>query len=392
MFFYIQELLRAKWGEGTPGAHETTNAQGFYDLPNNSMDVLCVGSSQIFYNLSPLVMWEKYGFTSYVRGSANQTPLLSYYTIKDMLMTQNPQVIVFEVGRMVNSFNLSEDEWAARRGLDYMKLSPIKLEAVLALNEGKFPISYIFPLLRYHTRWKELSKTDFEYFSWDHHNWTKGQYMGISILDFEWPENYMQKNDKYAGMHRLGYLFDPFRNVEFDYMTRFTNEVLELMFLNGDGSVRGYYNKEGEIFPLFAEREFTCTCSKFIHWMQKSAMKFVGLYAGNWEVFEKLDISPEVMFQGYINFAVYPRWKTIRIFSKFRYRDEKIKPLVPNRSLLYYMTHSDKLKWDMENGCCKVFMMKKLFMFPLPYHKLLRFLVEKLHWKSEFRRTHFEVR
>lgn len=202
----------------------------------------------------------------------------------------------------------------------------------------------------------------------------------------------MQKNDKYDGMHRLGYLFDPFRNVEFDYMTRFTNEVLELMFLNGDGSVRGYYNKEGEIFPLFAEREFTCTCSKFIHWMQKSAMKFVGLYAGNWEVFEKLDISPEVMFQGYINFAVYPRRKTIRIFSKFRYRDEKIKPLVPNRSLLYYMTHSDKLKWDMENGCCKVFMMKKLFMFPLPYHKLLRFLVEKLHWKSEFRRTHFEVR
>ncbi|RKJ54151.1 hypothetical protein D7Y09_08540 [bacterium 1XD42-1] len=197
VFFYIQELLRAKWGEGMSGAHETINAQGFYDLPNNSMDVLCVGSSQIFYNLSPLVMWEKYGFTSYIRGSANQTPLLSYYTIKDMLMTQNPQVIVFEVGRMVNSFDLSEDEWLTRRGLDYMKLSPIKLEAVSALNEGKFPISYIFPFLRYHTRWKELSKTDFEYFSWDHHNWTKGQYMGISILDFEWPENYMQKNDKF---------------------------------------------------------------------------------------------------------------------------------------------------------------------------------------------------
>lgn len=186
IFYYIQELVKPKWGDGTAGAHETTNALGFYEEPKDSIDVLLIGSSHIFFGSSPLKMWEEYGFTSYVRGSANQPPLISYYTLKDALKNQNPSVVVFEVGRMVNQFDpVTNDEWVARRGLDYMRLSDVKLEAISALNLGKDGASFIFPLLRYHSRWQELQESDFEYFSWERHNWTRGQYMGASMLEFE---------------------------------------------------------------------------------------------------------------------------------------------------------------------------------------------------------------
>ena len=78
MFGALQELLKPKWGDGTAGAHETTNANGFYSEPEQSLDVLMFGSSYCFFGVSPLKMWEEYGFASYVRGSANQSIFLTY--------------------------------------------------------------------------------------------------------------------------------------------------------------------------------------------------------------------------------------------------------------------------------------------------------------------------
>ena len=51
-----------------------------------------------------------------------------------------------------------------RLTLDGMKLSLTKLKAVRAsMMEDESMISYIFPLLRYHSRWNELSLEDFKY-------------------------------------------------------------------------------------------------------------------------------------------------------------------------------------------------------------------------------------
>ncbi len=197
LFLALEELLKPKWGEGTGGARETLNAHGFYSEPKNTIDTMFFGSSYCFFAVSPMKLWENYGFTSYVRGSANQSVFLTYYTLKESFKYQNPEVVVVEIGQIVNDFDPIKDEWIARRGLDYLRMSDVKAEAILDLDiqgSQQSYMSYFFPLLRYHSRWKELEMYDFDYYTWEDHNYAKGQYTGVSIYQYQWPENFMQPN------------------------------------------------------------------------------------------------------------------------------------------------------------------------------------------------------
>ena len=197
IFLSVEELLKPKWGNGTGGARETLNANGFYDEPENSMEVMFFGSSHCFFSVSPMKMWENHGFTSYVRGSANQSIFLTYYTLMETLKYQTPQVVVIEVGQIYTPFDPVKDEWIARRGLDYLKLSDVKAEAILDLElEGSQQtyMGYFFPLLRYHSRWKELGFYDFDYYNWEAHNYSKGQYTGVSIFPHQFPDDFMEPN------------------------------------------------------------------------------------------------------------------------------------------------------------------------------------------------------
>lgn len=48
--------------------------------------------------------------------------------------------------------------------LDGMKLSKYKIASIReSMTEDENMASYIFPLLRYHSRWSELSSEDFRY-------------------------------------------------------------------------------------------------------------------------------------------------------------------------------------------------------------------------------------
>lgn len=221
LFAFIQSLFSAKWGPGAGGAFETTNFNGFYAEPNDSLDVLLVGSSNIFYGSSPLKMYEKYGFTGYVRGSANQPIMMAYYTVLDSLRSQTPKVIVVEMGEMLNDFDPIGVEYSARRALDYMEFSKIKLDAIRDLpidGSEQTRISYVFPLLRYHGRWQELQKADLQYFAWEKHNYTKGQYIGRVRYDFVWPEGFMTPSSDMS----------PIPEQNMDYLTRIADLCKEL--------------------------------------------------------------------------------------------------------------------------------------------------------------------
>ena len=61
-------------------------------------------------------------------------------------------------------YNEPQKESYNRLTLDGMKLSTTKLKSIKAskMEDEEF-LSYIFPLLRYHSRWNELTKDDFKY-------------------------------------------------------------------------------------------------------------------------------------------------------------------------------------------------------------------------------------
>ena len=125
-------------------------------------DVVMIGDCEVYENFSPDLLWREYGITSYIRGSAQQLVWQSYYLMEETLKHETPKVMVFNVLSM--KYGEPQSEAYNRLNLDGMRLSPQKLAAIEAsMTEEESFLSYLFPLLRYHTRWSELKGEDLTY-------------------------------------------------------------------------------------------------------------------------------------------------------------------------------------------------------------------------------------
>ena len=125
-------------------------------------DVIFVGDCEVYESFTPPTLWEEYGITSYIRGSAQQLTWQSYYLLEETLKDQTPRAVVFNV--LALKYGEPQDEAYNRMTLDGMKLSSSKIGAIKAsMTEEETLASYLFPLLRYHSRWDSLTEEDFEY-------------------------------------------------------------------------------------------------------------------------------------------------------------------------------------------------------------------------------------
>ena len=125
-------------------------------------DVVFIGDCEVYENFSPDVLWREYGVTSYIRGSAQQLIWQSYYLLEETLRYETPKVVVFNVLSM--KYAEPQNEAYNRMTLDGMRLSSSKLGSIQAsMTEEEDMLSYLFPLLRYHSRWNELSAEDVTY-------------------------------------------------------------------------------------------------------------------------------------------------------------------------------------------------------------------------------------
>ena len=155
---YIQEVVEPKY------INETLEGSLIDDYYNSEKDhsVLFIGDCEVYENFSPITLWEEYGITSYIRGSAQQLIWQSYYLLEETLRYEKPDVVVFNVLAM--KYDKPQKEEYNRMTLDGMKFSMSKLKSILAsMREEESIIDYIFPLLRYHSRWSDLEVEDFTY-------------------------------------------------------------------------------------------------------------------------------------------------------------------------------------------------------------------------------------
>ena len=138
---------------------------GIYQLDKGTLDVLYLGSSHAFSSISPEDIYKKYGITGYVQGSSCQKLWQSYYYLEEALYTQHPQVVVLDTFMALDGG--AQSEAFNREAIDKLRMSPAKIKSAwtaFQMNpDGEDFISYIFPAFRYHDRWKELSRQDYEY-------------------------------------------------------------------------------------------------------------------------------------------------------------------------------------------------------------------------------------
>lgn len=168
----LQALLVPKYMDNTK---EGALIGEYYANAGNN-DVIFIGDCEVYENFSPITLWEEYGITSYIRGSAQQLIWQSYYLMEETFRYETPKVMVFNVLSMKydtpkSTGNQSQREAYNRMTLDGMRWSSSKWNSIMASMteeekqwEGQY--SYILPLLRYHDRWNQLTKDDFTY--WFH--------------------------------------------------------------------------------------------------------------------------------------------------------------------------------------------------------------------------------
>ncbi len=133
-----------------------------YYNETTSHDVIFIGDCEVYENFSPVTLWEEYGITSYIRGSAQQLIWQSYYLLEETLKYETPKVVVYNVLSM--KYGEPQNEAYNRLTLDGMRLSATKLKAIEAsMMKDESVLTYIVPFFRYHSRWSELNEDDFRY-------------------------------------------------------------------------------------------------------------------------------------------------------------------------------------------------------------------------------------
>lgn len=79
----------------------------------NSIEICCVGNSNLYSAFSPLDLWNEYGYTSTVCASARQTIEESYHIMKKHFEHQNPQLVIIETDMMFDH-NPNEKNFCAK--------------------------------------------------------------------------------------------------------------------------------------------------------------------------------------------------------------------------------------------------------------------------------------
>ena len=199
--FFLQRLLMPKYMSDIVEGALTAE----YYEETTDHEVLFVGDCEVYENFSPITLYQEYGISSYIRGSAQQLAWQSYYMLEDTLRYETPKVVVVNV--LAGKYVEPQSEAYNRMTIDGMKLSKTKLDAIEAsMTDRENMLDYIFPILRYHSRWSELSAEDFRYLFCKDKISHNGYYMRVDVRPAEgFPEPDILA-DYTLGSYAMGYL------------------------------------------------------------------------------------------------------------------------------------------------------------------------------------------
>lgn len=147
----------------------TVSRRGFYKLENNTVDVLFLGSSAGTTSFIPQELYNNYGITSYNLSCEQQSLLTTYYWLMEALNTQSPKAVVLEPKLLFSSNSgvgtkINSSEGCTRKAIDSLKWSFSKIKAIkdiCRIDQEQSLLGYFFPIVRYHSRWSELTRKDF---------------------------------------------------------------------------------------------------------------------------------------------------------------------------------------------------------------------------------------
>lgn len=159
VYYFVAETLKFKYMDGM------RPMENYYALPEDTVDVLLLGSSHMGMNVNPSLMWETQGIAAYACWGSVQPTWNTYYYLKECLKTQRPRLIVMDAYAAALDIEYSDYE-AMVKNLLGMRFSKNKLEAIQVSSPPEYRADVLLGFPTYHYRYADLTPSDFEYYFW----------------------------------------------------------------------------------------------------------------------------------------------------------------------------------------------------------------------------------
>lgn len=140
--------------------------QHFYQMDNDSIDVIFFGSSHAHCTIDHGYLWDNYGMAGYTLSAGDQQLDSTCYFVKEALRIKKPQVIAVEMlGAVMGEFdNTDTDIYRNSLGMKWSgnlaQYVNYLAESMELDNSRKNEILAKIPVI--HSRYKELDRADFE--------------------------------------------------------------------------------------------------------------------------------------------------------------------------------------------------------------------------------------
>ena len=130
-----------------------------YAEPRNAVDVLILGSSHTLNGVDAVRLGELCGVNANNFAQSGQVLPQTYYALREALRTQTPKLVVVDAYKTVQD-SLIDSPATMHHTADNMRPGLPKLQMVYDLLPHGERAEYLFDVILYHTRWKELTDAD----------------------------------------------------------------------------------------------------------------------------------------------------------------------------------------------------------------------------------------
>lgn len=130
----------------------------FLSEPEDSLDVIYLGSSYAYCDVNPALVYKSSGLTGYVMAGSEQPLSITYWYLREIFRTQSPSAVVLEA----TSLFFAQYQNYTQQNVSQMPPSLNKLGAIFTASEPELRKGLLFDLYFYHSRWKELGPGDVE--------------------------------------------------------------------------------------------------------------------------------------------------------------------------------------------------------------------------------------
>ncbi len=142
-------------------------AQMFYRQPPDTVDVVFIGSSHIYTDVNPAVLWEEFGMSAYDLAGSNQPLWNTYYYMKEAIEEQTPDLVVIDMYRAIEMGDVIDDARIAMNTMG-LKYGENRTESILAsVADEEDAMNYILGIPVYHTKYESLTEDDFKRYNGD---------------------------------------------------------------------------------------------------------------------------------------------------------------------------------------------------------------------------------